>query len=133
MTIHRVANAEILVRKRQLRADIARTRHDTSVTIAALRDERRRLTSWRTYVRRYPWAALGASFGVGLWIAAARPGRRLPRSLAASMIQWSIGAARSGLLRELSGFWNAARAGKSDMPRPQPTAQPLPPSGQNAG
>jgi hypothetical protein len=64
MTRHRVANAAILLRKRELRAEIARTRHDATVALAALQDERRRLTSWKTYVRRYPWAMLGVSFGM---------------------------------------------------------------------
>jgi len=118
VTRQRIANAEILLRKRQLRADIARTRHDTTVALLALKDERRRLTSWKTYVRRYPWAALGVSFGVGLWIAAARPGRRVPRALAASLIQWSMGAARSGLLRELNAFWNAAWSRPDDGSAP---------------
>jgi len=110
MTAHRFVNAEIQSEKRQLRAEIARTRSQAAATLAALRDERRRLTSWRTYVERFPTAALGASFGVGLWLAGARPGRRLPGMFAASLLRWGVTVARSGILNDLKAVWDASRA-----------------------
>ena len=114
MTKRKVVDAEILLSKRQLRAEIAGTRLRTSSTLVALVDQRRRFTSWRTYVRQFPLAALGVSFGVGLWIAAARPGRRLPRTLAAGLVQWGITAVRSGLLNEVRSVWEGSRSPDRD-------------------
>jgi len=109
MSAQRVVDAEILLRKRQLRAEIARTRETTRATLSTLAEEKRRLTSWRTYVRRFPSAALAASFGAGLWLAAARPGRRLPRTLAAGLMQWGIGSARSRVWSDLRAIWEASQ------------------------
>lgn len=109
MTHDRVVDARVLVAKRQLRAEIARTRLRTTLSIARLRDERRRLSSWRTYVARFPQAALALSFGVGLLVALGRPARRVPRMLGASLVQWGLSATKTGLLRELTAIWNAGR------------------------
>jgi hypothetical protein len=103
MSGYRITDREILLRKRKLRAEIARSRHATRTTLATLSGERRRLTSWRTYVRRFPVATLGASFGVGMWLAAARPGGKLPRSLASTAFRWGFAAVQSGVLSEGPG------------------------------
>ena len=111
----RIVDAETLLRKRQLRAEIARSREATRATLASLGQEKRRLTSWRTYVQRFPSAALAVSFAAGLALAAARPGRRLPKVVAASLMQWGVASARSGLWRELLSLWEAGR-GPQDGP-----------------
>ncbi len=114
MPQHRLVDAEILLQKRQLRAEIARTRQTTRATLASLGHERRRLTSWRTYVRRFPTAALGVSFGVGLWLAAARPGRNISRSVASNLIQWGVASARARVLGDLLSVWANYRSSGDD-------------------
>ncbi|MBI2825489.1 MAG: hypothetical protein HYX69_12455 [Planctomycetia bacterium] len=109
MARERIVDPEILVAKRQLRAEIARTRLRTTLSIARLRDERRRLSSWRTYVARFPQAALALSFAAGLLVALGRPARRLPRMLGTGLAQWGLSVAKAGLLGELAALWNAGR------------------------
>ena len=106
-------DAEVLFRKRRLRSEIARSRQNTQVVLAALGKERRRLTSWKTYVQRFPWAALGISFGTGLWLASARPGRRMPRALAAQLIQMGITSARRRVLSDLTSIWAGSQANRN--------------------
>jgi hypothetical protein len=107
MSGYRITDREVLLRKRQLRAEIARSRHATRATLAALSGERRRLTSWRTYVRRFPVATLGTAFGVGMWLAAARPGGKLRRNLASTAFRWGFSAVQSGVLNDLTSLWTA--------------------------
>ncbi|MHC4403869.1 MAG: hypothetical protein ACYTG0_29785 [Planctomycetota bacterium] len=52
--------------KRQLRAEIARLRRRIDGRIRSVGREGRRLTSWQTYVRRYPAHAVAAAMGMGL-------------------------------------------------------------------
>lgn len=110
MAVRRVVDADVLFRKRQLRAEIARTRTSTRATLAALKHEQRRLTSWKTYVRRFPIASLGTVFGVGLWLAAMRPGRQISRSVATNLIQWGVASARSRILGDLLDVWTNFRS-----------------------
>jgi hypothetical protein len=105
MPVRRVVDADVLLRKRQLRAEIARTRTSTRATLAALKQEKSRLTSWKTYVRRFPIASLGTFFGIGLWLAAMRPGRQISRSVATNLIQWGVASARSRILGDLLDVW----------------------------
>jgi hypothetical protein len=114
MAAHRVVDADILRRKRQLRAEIARTREATQATLGALADEKRRLTSWKTYVRRFPWVAMVVSFAAGLWVSGARRKTKLPRTLAAGLIQWGIASARSGVWTDLLAIWTASRPRPDD-------------------
>ncbi|HEY4310387.1 MAG TPA: hypothetical protein VGN12_13125 [Pirellulales bacterium] len=109
MVSRRVIDAEIASRKRQLRAEIAQSRAATRATISDLEQQRRRLTSWRTYVQQFPVAALGVSFGVGILLTAVRPGRRLPRTIATSLINWGLTSVRRGALNELLGVWSSLR------------------------
>lgn len=105
MPVRRVVDADVLLRKRQLRAEIARTRTSTRATLAALKHEKSRLTSWKTYVRRFPIASLGTFFGIGMWLAAMRPGRQISRSVATNLIQWGVASARSRILGDLLDVW----------------------------
>ncbi len=111
MSFHRIVENDVLLRKRQLRAEIARTRQQTMSTLADLGEERRRLASWQTYVRRFPVATLGTAFGVGLWLAAGRRGGGIPRSIAGSLMQWGVNTARGVVLQDLLNLWASARAG----------------------
>jgi len=114
MPRQRVVNRELLLRKRQLRAEIAQTRDSTRATLAGLKHEQRRLTSWQTYVRRFPVAALGIAFGAGLWISAGGRGRGIPRSIANSLVQWGMATAKGVILQDLLDIWTRSRASSYD-------------------
>ena len=114
MAAQRIVDADILRRKRQLRAEIARTRETTQATLGALADEKRRLTSWKTYVRRFPWVAMVVSFAAGLWVTGARRKSKVPRTLAASLFQWGIASARSGVWTDMMAIWKDSRRRPDD-------------------
>ncbi|HEY2841288.1 MAG TPA: hypothetical protein VGJ26_19180 [Pirellulales bacterium] len=111
MANYRVIDVETQRAKRQLRAEIALSRAAISDELVALRDERRRLTSWRTYVVRFPTATLATAFAVGLMIAGARPGRKVPRMVASGLLRWGANAVKAGLLTELLNIWNHSQSG----------------------
>lgn len=65
--------AEDARERRALRAEIGRHRRLINARVAGVRREAKELTSWRTYVGRYPLAALGGAFGVGWAVSAGLP------------------------------------------------------------
>ena len=111
MATYRVIDVETLQAKRQLRAEIALSRAAITDQLVELREQRRRLTSWRTYVVRFPVATLASAFAVGLLIAGARPGRRVPRMVASGMLRWGVSAVKAGLLTELLNIWTRSQNG----------------------
>jgi ElaB/YqjD/DUF883 family membrane-anchored ribosome-binding protein len=52
----------------ELRAEIERTRAELATSVSALREEVAVATDWRGYVRRHPYACIGAAFVVGFWL-----------------------------------------------------------------
>ncbi len=110
MANYRIVDADTQRTKRQLRAEIALSRASIADQLVELRDQRRRLTSWRTYVGRFPTATLAAAFAVGLLIAGARPGRKVPRLVASGMLRWGMNAVKAGLLSEVINLWNRSQA-----------------------
>ena len=59
----RTARDDLLRRKRDLRLRIGRSRRRIDGRLHAIRGGTRELLSWRTYVVRYPAAALTAALG----------------------------------------------------------------------
>jgi len=111
MANYRVIHVETQQAKRQLRAEIALSRAAITDELAALQEQKRRLTSWKTYVGRFPVATLASAFAVGLMIAGARPGRRVPKLVANSLLQWGVNSVKAGLLTELLNLWTRTQAG----------------------
>lgn len=116
MARYRVIDVETQQAKRQLRAEIALSRAAITDQLVELKEQRRRLTSWKTYVGRFPVATLASAFAVGLFIAAARPGRRVPKMVASSLLQWGVNSVKAGLLTELLNLWNRSQTGQGTSP-----------------
>jgi hypothetical protein len=114
MANYRVIDVETQQAKRQLRAEIALSRASIARQVVELKEQRRRLTSWRTYVERFPTATLASAFAVGLLIAGSRPERKIPRMVASGMLNWGVNAVKAGLLTELLNIWNRSQAAPDD-------------------
>jgi hypothetical protein len=90
--------------KRELRLQIARARRRIDRRVWAMEREGRRLTSWRTYVRRYPTQALAAALGLGLAASAGlSPG--WPRWLGARLTRRALDRAIAKAWHELEAIW----------------------------
>jgi hypothetical protein len=94
--------------KRELRLRIGRLRRRIDGRLHASRREASRLTSWRTYVARFPGGALAAAFGVGLALAAGMSGPRLLRLLGLRMVRQGAREVGSRLWAELASTWAAS-------------------------
>lgn len=57
----------------EIRSEMARIRHALGPHAQEVVGETRRLVDWRTYVREYPWACVGAAMAVGFFIVPDRP------------------------------------------------------------
>jgi hypothetical protein len=90
--------------KRELRLHIARLRRRIDRRIWGLERERRRLTSWRTYVQRYPAQALAAAVGLGL-AASAGLSRGWPRLLGVQLTRRALDRAIAKAWHELEAIW----------------------------
>lgn len=100
--------------KRELRLRIGRLRRRIDGRLHASRREAGRLTSWRTYVARFPGGALAAAFGVGLALAAGMSGPRLLRLVGLRLVQQGTREVGSRLWAELASIWaESARANKN--------------------
>lgn len=87
---------------RELRRLIARSRRRIDRRLRQTRDEARRLTSWRAYVRRYPWPCLLGAAGAGLVVAGAMRSDRVARWIGAGLFRGARRALRRGLASELA-------------------------------
>ena len=102
----RVVDPTVQQAKRRLRSDIARSRRQIDGAVGRLAGERQRLTSWQTYVRRFPLAALGLSLGAGITLSAAGSRRRLWRLFGPSLTNWALGTVRAGLWNDVVSLWD---------------------------
>jgi hypothetical protein len=98
------ADLDLQRAKRRLRIRIARLRRRIDRRVRSVRDEGRRLVSWRTYVRRYPAQAVLAAMGLGL-AASAGVSRRGLRLLGFHLVRRAVGKAFDRLGRELAASW----------------------------
>jgi ElaB/YqjD/DUF883 family membrane-anchored ribosome-binding protein len=55
-----------------LRQDIERTRAELATSVSALREEVAVAADWREWVRRHPYACVGAAFAVGMLLGSRR-------------------------------------------------------------
>lgn len=109
----RVIDAEVLEAKRQLRVRTARLRRRIDRRLAILRHEPARLTSWQTYVRRFPLGALAAALGLGLMASAGRSPRRAPRWLGTTLLSLATSAVRKGVWRDVMKLWESVQASRA--------------------
>jgi hypothetical protein len=84
--VTRSVDAEIERRKRRLRVRIGRLRRRLDGRARATRRQFARLTSWRTYARRYPGHALLVALGLGISLSAGLGGGRWLRLLGIKLI-----------------------------------------------
>lgn len=99
--------------KRELRAQIARTRLRIERDSRAVRREAAELRSWRTYVRRYPGVSLIAALAAGFFFSAGVPSRGVSGwfvRFATARLLASLRQGGADELREwLSGLWSDRR------------------------
>lgn len=105
MARQRLVDSDLAEAKRRLRSQTARLRRHVGDRLVAIERETSRLTSWRTYVRRFPLAAVAAAFGVGLAASAGISRTRWSAWLARQMVASAAGAVRTALGSELAALW----------------------------
>jgi len=103
---------ELLRRKRELHVRIGRSRRRIDGRLRATKDRARQLTSWRTYVVRYPGWALVAAVGAGMAASSALQPRRASRWLAGTLMHRALGGVQQQLWNELKGVWEKSRTEK---------------------
>jgi hypothetical protein len=101
----RLVDNELLARKRELRTRIGRSRRRIDSRFRVAQDSMRQLTSWRTYVVRYPALALAAAVGLGLAASAGLKPRRMSRRLGLSLVRHAFGGLRRQFWAELQRIW----------------------------
>jgi hypothetical protein len=109
---HRIVDIEHDATKRRLRAESARLRRRIDGRLARAHGEVSELVSWRTWVRRFPVAALAGAFGIGLIVSTGFSPRRWSRWLGRSALAAGLAALRSGVYAELLALWNESRSGR---------------------
>ncbi|MGE0537567.1 MAG: hypothetical protein AB7O68_21540 [Pirellulales bacterium] len=87
--------------RRELRSQIAASRLRLERDVQQLRSTSRELTSWQTYVRRYPVPILLASFGVGIALAAGVSRRSVRRVVGRRLMSAALGVVGARLWREV--------------------------------
>jgi hypothetical protein len=96
---------ELLRRKRELRLRIGRSRRRLDGRLRAARDDAWELISWRTYVVRYPAAALAAAMGAGLAASSALKPGLVARWLGLSLVRHGLGDFQQRLWTDLRNVW----------------------------
>ncbi len=100
-SIDRKQNAE----KRRLRTAIARSRRRIDRRVRNSSKATGRLSSWKTYVERWPGVALAAGLGLGWVLSAGLRPRFLVGLLSTRLMRELSGRATDLLARELKSFW----------------------------
>ena len=100
--------------KRRLRSAIARSRRRIDRRLRGSRKAAGRLTSWRTYARRWPGLALAVGLGAGWILAAGLRPRFLVGLLGARLMREIAGRTPDFLARELKTFWNVAASPRGE-------------------
>lgn len=98
-------NDALFRRKRALHLRIGRSRRRIDGRLRATKDHARQLTSWRTYVARYPGWALAVALGAGMAASnILRPGR-IAGWLGRSMVRQAFGGFQQHLWSDLRRVW----------------------------
>ena len=113
MAARRSIDVEQEEAKRQLRAEAARLRRRIDRHLSGVSTEASRLTSWQTYVKRYPLATLSAAFGVGLAVSAGISRSNWKRWLAGKLFSTAVAGVKAGVLNDIIGAWQQSRNGHS--------------------
>ncbi|MBN1911411.1 MAG: hypothetical protein JW818_16835 [Pirellulales bacterium] len=113
---NRVVDPEQERAKRAIRQRIGRLRRRLDHRAFRLRDEGRRLASWRTYVTRYTTGATAAAFGLGLALAAGLSGRRLLRWTALRLMRQGFREVGHGVWGEVVRMWRDSAPDRSKAP-----------------
>lgn len=92
--------------KRRLRTAIARSRRRIDRRLRNSNKAAARLTSWQTYVRRWPGAALATGLGLGWVLAAGLRPRFLVGLFGARLMREMSRRTTDLLARELKRFWS---------------------------
>ena len=87
--------------RRELRSQIAASRHRLERDVRQMRTAGRELTSWQTYVRNYPGPTLLAAFGVGLALAAGFSRRSLRRIVGRRAMSAAMGMVGARVWQDL--------------------------------
>ena len=91
--------------KRELRLRIGRLRRRLDRRVRAAQRETGRLTSWKTYVRRWPGHAVLAALGLGMSASATLGGGRWARLLGMRLVRRVGDQAGNRVWDELRGVW----------------------------
>jgi hypothetical protein len=102
------ANVDPQRAKRRLRLRIARLRRRIDGRVHRLDRQRRRLTSWKTYVRRYPAASLLIAVGLGLTASVGLGRGRWMRMLGLQLVRRAGRSMLDALAAEWSAVWTDA-------------------------
>lgn len=96
-----IMDADLLQRKRELRARIGRQRRRLDEHFRGARQHASQLLSWRTYVVRYPVWAMAAALGAGIAASTGLKPVRLSRRLGFSLVRYALGKFQQTLVSEL--------------------------------
>jgi len=94
--------------KRLLRRKIARLRRRIDGRVHGLESQKRRLTSWKTYVGRYPGYAVLAALGFGLTVSAGLGRGGWTRMLGLQLTRRAARHIVQGVFAELGAIWSEA-------------------------
>lgn len=108
--------AEAALAKARLQTEIARQRLDADRHVRRLAAESRRLTSWRTYVERFPAAALATALGVGMLAGGGWKAANWRRRLARWLIATGAAKAQTVTFNDLAALWQAFRGTNKNEP-----------------
>ena len=101
-------------RKQALRTEIARGRRRIDRRVFAARKETSQLTSWKTYVRRYPAGAVVVALGLGVALSRGLPVGQLSRQLGRGLSVWAARTVGSRVWSELLAVWHDSRTDETD-------------------
>jgi len=114
----RVVDPQFERQKRDLRRRIARSRQRIERRLYRLRGEGRRLTSWRTWVGRYPASAMVGAMGLGLALSAGLGHRRLAGWIGRRLLRRAGRRLEKILWRELAALWERSTPSGTDSAAP---------------
>ncbi len=101
-----IIDRQLGAEKRRLRTAIARSRRRIDRRLRNSNKAAGRLASWKTYVQRWPGAALAAGLGIGWILAAGLRPRFLVGLFGARLMREMSGRITDLLASELKRFWS---------------------------
>ncbi|MBL9122253.1 MAG: hypothetical protein JNG90_01385 [Planctomycetaceae bacterium] len=108
--------AEAQREKFELRAEIARQRRTVDRDLQRLSSAGSQLTSWKTYVARFPAQAVGMMFGVGLILGAGWRSTSWRKQLGRWIFSAGLAGAKSISWSDLLTLWSSVRDSFGNRP-----------------